>query len=146
MKGSPIAMNNLFVPTRLGKLSVIYENREFYVVNPAGKRTQIARADLSPDLRGISPDLIEKIAKVGRFTLSTVGTDYALRWQGTLPGGGIFGACCVAIVGTVATCAAIVGAAIAAPLGAPVSIPAIAAGGGALTAKLTMIAAGTPTP
>ena len=55
-----IAHENLFAPSSLGKVSVTYDGHNFFVIDENQKKTQLERAFLPKELRGISSTTLEK--------------------------------------------------------------------------------------
>ena len=145
-----ISQDSLFVPQALGSLSVMHDGREFSVIHPDGSQSAIQRAYLTKELRGVSSVVVQKMSDVGYFSLSKGGSDYALRFDGRLRGGGPLGAVgvffatwgsglAISAVGTV-LCATGVGA----PLGATLIVAGASTMG--VAAPLAAAAAIAPTP
>ena len=86
--GQEIIIDSPFVPHQLGKLGVMYKGREFFVIDSHGAEHPIARGDLCKELRGISPEHLEKMLVVGYISVRKIGEDYGLRFDGRLRGGG----------------------------------------------------------
>lgn len=74
-----ISNGNLFVPNKLGELNVTYNGRDFSVIDSKGLHSEVKRADLSKDLRGVTSDCLQKMLEVGYLSINTVGEDYTLQ-------------------------------------------------------------------
>ncbi len=85
-----ISDSNLFVPARLGKLTVIHDGREFSVIDSKGLKSNIQRAFLDKELRGISNETLKKMLDAGYLNINKTGEDYAANFKGRLKGGGPF--------------------------------------------------------
>lgn len=83
-----IPANRLFIPQALGNLSVHYDGRDFFVIDERSQKSLIQRHDLSPELRGITRENLEKCSALANFSLNKAGNDYFLRIQGRGLGGG----------------------------------------------------------
>lgn len=134
---------SLFVPSDLGKLSVIHDGHEFSVIDSKGLVSAIQRADLSKELRGISNESLMKILESGQLSLKKFGEDYSLSYNGQLRGGGLFAAIAVYAATTIAGGAMIVVGTITAPIG---GVVLIAAGTATVTAAPTTFLVTLPTP
>lgn len=133
---------NLFIPSKLGDVRVIYKGREFFVVNLNGAESFIQKANLSCELRGISPETLQKILNFGYLSLNKQESDYTLRFDGKIYGGGpvcgfigYWGTKAICYGGAIAAATTVVvgtGGAIAGPVGT-----AIASGAASTVATTT---------
>jgi hypothetical protein len=94
-----VAPNRLSYPSALGKLGVMYKDREFYVIDQQNCATQIQRCFLSKEIRSFSLQQLEKLSQVASFSLKKVDDVFTLRCQSSLLGGGLG-----ALAGKVVTC------------------------------------------
>lgn len=145
-----ISESSLFVPQTLGSLRVTHDGHEFSVIHMDGSQCTIQRAYLSKELRGISSETVQKMADVGYFSLSRDESDYGLRFDGRLRGGGPLGAVGTFFVtwGAGAVMCAAGSVMVATGVGAPAGVALVAAGASTMgvAAPLAAAAVVTPTP
>ncbi len=88
MGAMQINSGNLFVPHSLGKVSVSYEDSNFFVTNEKGVCKKVERAFVSKELRGLSGETLEKRLEVAYLALNKVGESYGVTLNYRLLGGG----------------------------------------------------------
>jgi hypothetical protein len=79
---------SIYVPERVGKVDIRYDDKEFYAENEDGVH-KIQRCFIDKELRGITPERLQKFLEVGYIDVNKCGNDtYSLRACPRLKGGG----------------------------------------------------------
>jgi hypothetical protein len=86
---------SLMVPSRLGKVSVLYDGRDFLVRSDNGVH-KVQRGLMDKELRGIDQKQLATMLALGSYVAvkkgDCMGSEYALSLQHRLKGGGATGA------------------------------------------------------
>ena len=86
--GIIILKENLFVPLKLGDISVTYEGNEFYIQKNASEKLQIPRWNLSKELRGIEDKQLQGFLDIGYLSVNQLDdNDFTLNAHVRGPGG-----------------------------------------------------------
>ncbi len=135
-----ISAKDVFIPNELGNLSVVFNGREFSIIDERNESCAVERFNLSKELRDITNDQLQRCLGAAYLTLNKFGDEYSLKLNGRLPGGGpLLGSIGYWVVKSVCygTAAAAAGTAIVATGGAVAGpVGAALAGGGLATAEL----------
>ena len=142
-----VPKENLFVPGRLGDLSVEYDGKEFSVINSSGLRSSVQIWDLDKELRGVSASTLQKMIKVGYITINESGKEYGLNYNARLKGGLFLSALVGYLGANVVGGAMILAGAALTPMGG-LGVTLIAAGTATITAAPFVAATAlvAPTP
>ncbi len=93
--GKEVDKKSLFIPSRLGTISLHHDESGFKVVKNATQIIPVQSAYMDKELRGISNDKLKKMIKMGVYLAvnqSCDGEEYLLKLKGRLKGGGAWGA------------------------------------------------------
>ena len=112
---------------------------------------EVKRHDVSPFLRSLSPEQLQKYSKVGNKVraIKLSNGDYRVQEESTIRGGGPIWGCITAVVGYTAVGAAALGTLIATAPSGPGCVAAawgVAAAGTAAVTKAVIVVAAAPTP
>ena len=88
-----IEKQSLFIPARLGDISVTHDQDSFHVTHD-GQTTTVKTWQMDKELRGVSQDKLAKLLAAGAYLQvnQSGNNDYTLKLQQRLVGGGLFGA------------------------------------------------------
>lgn len=127
-----IPPKNIFAPSKVGKISIVFHQNTFYIESAQYGRQEIPRHRLANPLDKLTSENIERFLEVGYISVSAFNNQFALTAKVRGPGGGPV----AGYIGYWATKVLCYGVATAA------ATTAIAATGGAAGAATGAIAAG----
>lgn len=88
-----IEKQSLFIPARLGDISVTHDQDSFHVTHD-GQTATVKSWQMDKELRGVTQDKLAKLLAAGAYLQvnQSGNNDYTLKLQQRLAGGGIIGA------------------------------------------------------
>lgn len=141
---------SLFIVLSLACIGCSAMQTQFFVRDQSGDHA-VQRHDVSPFLRTLSPEKMQKYNQVGNKirAIRLSNGDYRVQEESTLRGGGPGWACVTAMVGYTAVGIAALGTLIVTAPSGPgcvAAAAAVATAGTAAVTKAVIVIAATPTP